>query len=269
MIQFFDAIQDAGLLDAGFVGNRFTWSKNHVGMTCVWAGLDRVLLNDRWAAAFPAFSMEHLPRANSDHSPLLLSFLPQHQPKIRLFRFLRMWTLHDMFQQVIKKAWEGECSNQPMINVQLKLKKTKQLLKVWNKKVCRNVFQQIKKAEDDLQRIEFRMQGSLSDNLLQENVAARQRLVHLELIEDVYWKQKVRNHWLKETNRNSKHFNAFASEKMRRSIISSITDALANTIADQELMKAATVAFFEELFSAEPPPYHHDFTSVIPSLLSQ
>ncbi|XP_058099881.1 uncharacterized protein LOC131244264 [Magnolia sinica] len=68
-------------------------------------------------------------------------------PSIRPFHFLRMWTLHESFQLVVKKVWEGMCSTNPMVNVQLKLKKTKQLLKVWNKEVFGNIFHHIKETQ--------------------------------------------------------------------------------------------------------------------------
>ncbi|XP_058076517.1 uncharacterized protein LOC131225104 [Magnolia sinica] len=223
--EFADAIQNAGLSDAGFVGNRYTWSNNRAGNARIWAWLDRILVNDRWGAKFSNFRVEHLPRVNSDHAPLRISFPTQIQPFIRPFWFFRMWTLHDLFKQV-------------------------------------------KAVEDELVQVESRMQNSMSKDLFQESMAVRRKLAQLELMEEIFWKQKARNSWLEEGDRNTKLFLVTARERNRHAMIKSIKGEEGNTVTGQAQIQSETTQFFEKLFQAEQASQSIDFLSVISFILS-
>ena len=57
------------MVDMGFVGSRFTWSRGTV-QEC----LDRFVCNEDWKDRVNMFWVAHLPSVQSDHSPLLLSY---------------------------------------------------------------------------------------------------------------------------------------------------------------------------------------------------
>ncbi|XP_077252037.1 uncharacterized protein LOC143891329 [Tasmannia lanceolata] len=50
--EFQGAIDDAGLIDAGFTGSRFTRCNNQRNGSCVWTRLDRALFNSQWLNDF-------------------------------------------------------------------------------------------------------------------------------------------------------------------------------------------------------------------------
>ncbi|XP_058099844.1 uncharacterized protein LOC131244218 [Magnolia sinica] len=169
-MEFSEAINDAGLIDASFSGNRFTWRNNQAGTARVWARLDKAFCNSNWVSQLPCFGVAHLPRTSSDHAPLLLSF-PQPPPSmVKPFRFQRMWSLHDSFLPLIKAAWEGEQSPHPMINMLVKLRQVKESLKVWNREVFENVLKNVRLVEQSLELIERHSQSNQvevpSDELL-------------------------------------------------------------------------------------------------------
>ncbi|KAJ9173186.1 hypothetical protein P3X46_016349 [Hevea brasiliensis] len=58
---------ELNLLDLGYKGPHFTWSRSGV-----WVRLDRALCNALWHMKFQEASVFHLPRMNSDHRPILL-----------------------------------------------------------------------------------------------------------------------------------------------------------------------------------------------------
>lgn len=60
-------IRDCNLLDLGFAGPPFTWSRGYLKER-----LDRVLCNDAWLSMFPESSVTHLPIPTSDHCGLKL-----------------------------------------------------------------------------------------------------------------------------------------------------------------------------------------------------
>ncbi|KAL9673914.1 hypothetical protein QQ045_030177 [Rhodiola kirilowii] len=72
IFEFNEFLIQAGLLDAGFEGNPFTWSNNRTEANRVWKRLDRVLLNGHALTAYPTLSVKHLARMCSDHCPLFV-----------------------------------------------------------------------------------------------------------------------------------------------------------------------------------------------------
>lgn len=71
---FRETIMRNELIDAGFIGDVFIWCNNHRGHERIWERLDRALINLLFQSEFSDFSVKHLIRISSDHSPLLLRF---------------------------------------------------------------------------------------------------------------------------------------------------------------------------------------------------
>ncbi|KAH9297640.1 hypothetical protein KI387_029322, partial [Taxus chinensis] len=68
-----DFIKENSLLDMDLHGSSFTWSNRRLGRNHIQSRLDRSLGSLDWISLFPDFYLKSLPRAASDHSPLLLS----------------------------------------------------------------------------------------------------------------------------------------------------------------------------------------------------
>ncbi|KAL2453214.1 Pol polyprotein [Abeliophyllum distichum] len=64
---FADMMMDCGLTDAGYSGSQYTWTNGRV-----WKWLDRVLIKSSVGSSCSRFSVRHLNRSTSDHSPLLI-----------------------------------------------------------------------------------------------------------------------------------------------------------------------------------------------------
>ncbi|VFQ72955.1 unnamed protein product [Cuscuta campestris] len=87
-------------------GSLFTWSGvRSQGRT--WRRLDRVLLNLDTMASFEDLALTHLPRANSDHKPLLLSCLDTPPSGAKPFKFLNDWN-SSHFGNIFLKLKEAE-----------------------------------------------------------------------------------------------------------------------------------------------------------------
>lgn len=80
-------IAATGLVDVGFVGNRFTWSNNKMILAYVAVRLDRTLINPQWVMQFKDTTLHILARHISDLSPILLSAGSSPAPKIIPFKF--------------------------------------------------------------------------------------------------------------------------------------------------------------------------------------
>lgn len=69
---FQEWIDAHNLIDLGFTGPRFTWTKGNATNTFKVTKLDRALCDPVWRTKFDKAKAIHLPKLCSDHSPLLL-----------------------------------------------------------------------------------------------------------------------------------------------------------------------------------------------------
>ncbi|KAJ8431324.1 hypothetical protein Cgig2_013540 [Carnegiea gigantea] len=92
-------IANTGLIDLGYSGPKFTWSRGRDWDTLKQARLDRALCNMAWRLKFPEGAVRHLLQAQSDHAPILLSLRGfSYLAKTRKpFRFQVAWTTHTDF----------------------------------------------------------------------------------------------------------------------------------------------------------------------------
>ncbi|XP_022863434.1 uncharacterized protein LOC111383549, partial [Olea europaea var. sylvestris] len=97
---FSDMMLDSGLEDAGFLGNRYTWTNGRVRKR-----LDRVLINSSAAAFCRQLTVKYLNRTSSDHSLLLLQWTSDDDLGPRPFRFLNVWTKHHDFLAFVSQKW--------------------------------------------------------------------------------------------------------------------------------------------------------------------
>ncbi|KAL2453200.1 Uncharacterized protein Adt_49302 [Abeliophyllum distichum] len=89
---FADMMMDCGLTDAGYSGSQYTWTNGRV-----WKRLERVLINSTVGSSCSRFSVRHLNRSTSDHSPLLIQWSSDDDLGPRPFRFLNVWSRHHDF----------------------------------------------------------------------------------------------------------------------------------------------------------------------------
>ncbi|KAL4296172.1 hypothetical protein GQ457_12G018930 [Hibiscus cannabinus] len=102
--RFGEFIQSNGLVDLGFQGPPFTWSRGNLKQH-----LDRCLANSVWCNEFPNSRVIHLERRGSNHRPLLLRLRPDlvrkgHRP----FRYIASWQEHADFKSVLKDNWKDD-----------------------------------------------------------------------------------------------------------------------------------------------------------------
>ena len=78
MSAFKNCLDACNLLDLGFSGPQFTSTNKHPN-GLVMERLDRVLCNPSWKLCFEKANALHLPRASSDHNPILIDLNPIRQ----------------------------------------------------------------------------------------------------------------------------------------------------------------------------------------------
>ena len=212
--------------------------------------LDIFLVSADWESQFSNVIQRTLPRPVFDHCPVLLDndgIKTGSSP----FRFENMWLKVEGFKDLLRGWWQSlQFSGSFSFVLASKLKALKGILKVWNKEVFGKV--ELKKKEA-LSRISFwdevEKDKELSLAEAEERQKARENYKEWVDLEEVSWRQKSREIWLKEGDRNTGFFQRMANSHRRRNSISSIRINGRNLVKEAEV-KEGLVRAFQCLLSA-------------------
>lgn len=214
-----DCMLSCGMIDVGFVGQKFTWSnKRRVGP--IMERLDRSWDNVDWMSLFPSAIMKVLPRLTSDHFPILLTLVkPNDFQKPKPFLFEPMWCLNFSFACILNVEW----SKSEKLFFE-KLIELSPVLDSWNKNVFGNVF---KKKARILVRIEGiqKYQGNqgFSIFLFDLEASLQEELMSILHQEELLWMMKARDSWLADGDKNTPYFHKFVLVRRKKNRILSLT----------------------------------------------
>ncbi|XP_042003901.1 uncharacterized protein LOC121752878 [Salvia splendens] len=209
MVDFAETIEDCRLLDLGFDGSAYTWAKNGL-----MERLDRILVNDAWPQVFEATRVSNLPRVSSDHGPVLARCRgPNRHPGGKAFRFQNMWIRHEGFLNLLRRTWSQPTEAEGLLNLQIKLGRTKQMLKLWNKEVFGNIHANLKEMEEKVAgaQYEFELNPSGENRTLVNKLIANYIL--LFKMEEDYWRHKAALRWLADGDKNTKFYQNWVKQK--------------------------------------------------------
>ncbi|XP_075636573.1 uncharacterized protein LOC142608777 [Castanea sativa] len=216
---FRGALDFCRLKDLGFNGYSFTCCNRRLGDQNVWVRLDRGVATVEWILHFPTSQIHHLDAFHSDHKPILLcsdSEFKHFYKKGRPFRFEAMWIKDKTCEAVIQEAWAGHLGNSPVQSFNQKIDMCQVNLRNWNRTSFGHVRNLLSKKLKDLKWAEESDECSTNPSRihqLQNDIEA------LKSKEECMWKQRSRNSWLKEGDRNTKFFHCRANRKNKRNHI--------------------------------------------------
>jgi hypothetical protein len=128
-----------------------------------------------------------------------------------------------------------------------KLENCRRNLKCWARLFDDKECLGIKKVEEDLQLVqqEGDPRNVDKENLLKEN------LDHLLEVQELKWRQRAKENWLKYGDRNTKYFHACASQRKCRNLVKEIVDLDGKKWYSQQGIEGAFVRYFQWLYRAK------------------
>ena len=247
---FAQTVDELVLMDLPMQGGAFTWSGGRNNQS--WARLDRFLVTQQWLEMFSGVAQCRLQRPTSDHFPILLMGGGLRRGPTP-FRFENMWLKVDGFKGLLREWWQGiEVRGRASFRLASKLKLLKLRIKTWN----REVFGRLEVNKNSaLQQVEY-WDGVESERCLslaetEQKKEAKDAFHKWVLLEEVHWRQKSRELWLKEGDRNTGYFHRMANAHRRNNSLDRIMINGEWLTEDQEVREGIVNAF-QNLLSEEP-----------------
>ena len=215
MRRFTEVIEELELRDLPLQGGMFTWSGGLNNL--LKSRIDRFLISEDWEVHFQGCIQGVLARPVSDHSPIILDGEGMRRGRTP-FRFKNMWLKEEGFKEVLRKWWEGiQVSGSASYILSEKLKALKPILKNWNREVFSQVT--VKKQEAWYSMDFWDKEERVRVLSLEEEEArkeAREMYKKWVFLEEMSWRQKSREIWLKRGDRNTRFFHQMANAHRRR-----------------------------------------------------
>lgn len=270
---FRDCINSCHLSDLGFSGPKYTWCNKRPDGHVVLQRLDRFLGNMAWINLFPDAINYHLPRIKSDHNPIFLVSKPSSRFSLpRPFRCERMWLDQPDFKDLSNHIWREYL--EASLDVKLGILKSEAC--VWNKTSFGNIFQRKNRVLARIRGIHNALADGHNPFLLNLLHSLGLEFSNLLALEEMFWKSKSRNDWVKLGDSNTSFFHASVLKQRWTNRITALKNHLGEWVSDPVLLQSLVVDSFRPLFSPKqisplalnirdyvnPLQYPPDFVSV-------
>lgn len=237
---FQDFLHKCSLIDLGFQGPRFTWNRGFI-----FERLDRALSSVDWRLRFPNACVSHLPMIQSDHRPLLISLGTPRINSGSQFRFLSSWLLHKDFRGFVQAEWDSSVDVCSAMNI------FTSKIKRWNHEVFGNIFHRKAKLLSRINGTQRALETRSCPFLVQLEKELRAEYETILHQEEVLWKQRSKDDWIKLGDRNTAYFHSKAVIKGRKSRIDRLRLSNEEWCSDQDLLKQHVTEFYKSLFSED------------------
>lgn len=250
MEQFISTLEFCHLHDLGFFGPKYMWRNRRDGRHFIIERLDRAVGNPEWFDSHPGTRVDVLAARSSVHAAISISLLPalarqgRGQPR---FRFEAAWNKNEHTREILRKVWRiKKPSGDGWGAVQHNLEESKKVLLQWRRINDDPVEGIIKQKTRDIKTLQEH-DGLLdmdSIRVLQQDVSV------LMEEEELKWRQRAKELWLKEGDKNTQFFHACASQRKHVNMITQILDEGGNVCSTTEGIQEAFIQYYDNLFTS-------------------
>ncbi|XP_057444610.1 uncharacterized protein LOC130736850 [Lotus japonicus] len=256
---------DCGLFEVEFSGKRFTWSNNRTAPGTIEERHDLALVNDEWTALWPATTIVHFQRRQSDHSPILLTCGTSRGRKelkrTRMFRFEELWLQEGVeCAEVVTESW---CTGGTYFLARIAA--VSSALDGWGRSKFGNLPRKIADQQALLQNLQEKIQ---TEQVRLATSEASKELDNLLEQEEIWWGQRSRATWLKHGDKNSKFFHQKASQRRKRNMIEQLRDDRGRKFEEDKDISRVLMDYFTNLFATSHPSGVEEVTSLVAGRLS-
>lgn len=257
---FKDFVDLNNLIDFNFSGPQFTWCNNQLGPARRWARLDRCLVNLEWINVFRFYKLQHLCRAFSDHSPILLNISIHSYSRRKIFHFNNFWLDFIGCRDAVGSAWNFTPRGNSMHAFSHLLSRSRFFIRRWCRSGVNNIESNILQVESAIQDCESNIHNPISCSQLSDLYS---KLEALHRQSNTRWAQRAHMSWLADGDKNSKFFHYINHSRTHFNLIHQVSNQDGVVVSNQSDILLAFKDFYAKLWSA-PSDHDHNLTGLIP-----
>ncbi|XP_020674672.1 uncharacterized protein LOC110093944 [Dendrobium catenatum] len=203
-------------------------------------------------ALVPMVKVRHLPIVASDHAPISINIVENHNQKSGFIRFEDTWKTYPATWNIILKAWKKMDYGSNAEILQRKLRRAVKALYCRNRNKCHDLNllrDELKKEILMLQTEEANEGGLMVDKLKLLRNKVQELNVTLSRL-STWWNQRSKIRWQHDGDINSNIFHQYASAKRNGNMIWQVKDENGTVVDDLEQIEAVFYSFFQQKWSA-------------------
>ncbi|KAK4384943.1 putative mitochondrial protein [Sesamum angolense] len=216
--------------------------------------LDRACASESWSCLFPDTRVHHVGSPYSDHSPLVIELQPRAQWDLsggrKCFRFEAAWLQEPACADIVKKTWLAPQTSRTECRFREKLSMVSARLSCWGRLYGRETRDRIKELE---RLLVARKQSRMTQDNRDQMSSDKAELSKLILQEETFWKQRSKDLWLKEGDRNSSFFHAKASRRHQTNSIRKLRNPDGSWTETAEGVQRCILEYFQGVFTSSRP----------------
>lgn len=192
---------------------------------------------------FKNAKLTNLEVTTSDHTPLLLEpYSYEYQRPVKRFRFENAWMREPMCGQLVAEAW-SESSGKTLTD---KISFCASKLEVWGSSITGCFKDRINQSKQVLKKLKGRKDAASIVKIKEE----KQKLEEAYVQKEIFWRQRSKQMWLKEGDRNSRFFHASAKNRRKANHISSLRNTNGELVDWETGLEETITQYFSNLFTA-------------------
>ncbi|XP_019180182.1 PREDICTED: uncharacterized protein LOC109175373 [Ipomoea nil] len=256
---FGETLDYCGLLQLPMEGYLYTWERGEGTEDWVEEKLDRAVATMEWRELLVEAKTVNILTRKSNHSAIFLSISNPMRFGVggpRAFRFEMAWLLDSGCRGVVEQAWLDGQGNGLLHSLQL----CKDRLQAWGGDRFHMFGKQLKLLQAKL----MKLKGGRGPAVLAEYNTISAQLSRLEAQEDVYWRQRAKQHWLRGADANTKFYHRYVSSRKRKNFLNKLKGVDGNWVT-KGAMNTVVIDYFVDIFkSSNAPPHSNFFGTVLP-----
>lgn len=247
---FQEVLEECGLHDMELAGYSFTWERGKCTNNWIEIRLDRALASSSWLNLFKDAKLVNLKVSTSDHSPIFLEPVStvSAPSRNRKLKFENAWLREPVCKLIVEGSWHKNQNE----NLHTKLSKCLEEVSVWGREFTGN----FKKRIDKCKQIIRSTKGRRDREAIQRNQNANKELTEILTQHEIFWKQRPKQLWLREGDKNSKFFHATARARRKNNHIKCLLNAEREQVEWGEGLQELMVEYFTSLFAATEVDWH-------------
>lgn len=221
--------------------------------------LDRVLINEIWMDRFPQAYSVFEAGGCSDHLRGRIMLASETGGGRKPFKFSKVLTQIPTFMPMVENYWGTTTplfiSTSSMYRFSKKIKALKPLIRDLGKTHLSDLIKRTKEAYDQLCLKQREMLTNPTTHGMEEDSEAYQRWQHLADLEEGYFKQKSKLHWLNVGDHNNSYIYKNIQTRQMRNAIKDIRSITGDRLTDKEDIKAEAKCHFREFLTLKPSDF--------------